>query len=171
MHPQYYGLLTIPGSQEAMRMLFLNQSSESNKALDLPTRGGPFAKEEVTLLANSWIFSGLTDGEINKIMDSAKPCWYLSQVDCVLSYFMIQVVQRNGHYYDFIFSIPIVYWLWMMISQQKSRLHRSRKPSNQKVSSIPRFPWLGPRRHSSAAGSLRKNAAHTWRQWIRKLMY
>ena len=101
---------SIPGSQEAMRMLFLNQSSESNKALDVPTRGGPFAKEEVILLANSWIFSGLTDGEINKIMDSAKPCWYLSQVNCVLSYFMVQVVQQNVHYSDFNFSIPTVYW-------------------------------------------------------------
>ena len=104
-----------PGSQEAMRMLFLNQSSESNNALDVPTRGGPFAKEEGILLANSWIFSGLTDGEINKIMDSAKPCWYLSQVNCVVSYFMIQVVQQNVHYSDFMIFLSLQYYWDILI--------------------------------------------------------
>ena len=50
-------------SQEAMRMLFLNQSSESNKALDLPAMSG--------------IFSGLSAGKINKKMNRQNQVGYL----------------------------------------------------------------------------------------------
>ena len=56
-------------SQEAMRMLFLNQSSESNKALDLPAMSG--------------IFSGLSAGKINKKIESAKPSWILEDKSLV----------------------------------------------------------------------------------------
>jgi len=72
MHPQY-GLLHSWQPRGHAHVVFEPVFGVQQR-LGCANKGGPFAKEEVILLANSWIFSGLTDGEINKIMDSAKPC-------------------------------------------------------------------------------------------------
>ena len=113
MHPQY-GLLHSWQPRGHEHVVFEPVFGVQQR-LGCANKGGPFANEEVILLANSWIFSGLTDGEINKIMDSAKPCWYLSQVNCVVSYFMMQVVQQNVHYSDFMIFLSLQYYWDILI--------------------------------------------------------